>query len=472
MKISPQPGPQTAFLASPADIVIFGGAAGGGKSYALLLEPLRHIRNADFRAVIFRRTSKQIMESGGLWDTSMKIYKPFGAEAVQQPQPTWTFPSGAKVSFSHLQLENTKYDWDGSQIALMCFDELIHFSSSQFFYMLSRNRSTCGVKPYVRATTNPRADSWVREFISWWIDESTGYPIPERSGTLRYMIRAGNNILWGDTPEEVSREFMKQGLAEEAPEPKSVTFISSKLSDNKILMENDPGYRANLLAQTNVERERLLYGNWKIMPQAGDYFPREKVEIIETLPNDVRWVRAWDLAATEDRKLAREAGTVSKTAGVLLGKRKNGDYIVGDVVNRAMKAEDVRRTVLNTAKLDKEKYGRVRIRMTQDPAQAGKEQAEQYIRMLAGFNVTAVRETGDKETRAEGFASQWQAGNVKILKADWNAEYIDQLESFPEGKLKDMVDASSNAFNELTKMNTVSVPKKDTGPAHRSLWIR
>src|SRR5436305_14925946 len=75
----------------------------------------------------------------------------------------------------------------------VCFDELTHFTAHQFFYMVSRNRSTCGVRPYIRATCNPDADSWVADFLAWWIDPQTGLPIPERAGVLRYYIRVAES---------------------------------------------------------------------------------------------------------------------------------------------------------------------------------------------------------------------------------------------------------------------------------------
>ena len=161
----PQKGKQEKFLACSADICIYGGAAGGGKSYALLLEPLRHIGNKQFAAVTFRRTNPQILSPGGLWSESFNIYSLLGATPKLSPKPMWVFPSGATITFSHLEMESTKYDWQGSQIPLIMFDELTHFSESVFFYMLSRNRSMCGVKPYIRATCNPDADSWVANFI-------------------------------------------------------------------------------------------------------------------------------------------------------------------------------------------------------------------------------------------------------------------------------------------------------------------
>lgn len=268
-EIRPQPGPQTTFLSTPADIAIYGGAAGGGKTYALLLEPLRHISNPGFGAVIFRRTSVQVRNQGGLWDESMTLYPAAGAKPKEYDL-WWKFPSGASVSFAHLEHDKNVLDWQGSQIPLIGFDEITHFTSAQFWYMLSRNRSSCGVRPYVRATCNPDSDSWVAELISWWIDQDTGYAIKERAGVLRWFIRLGENIVWGDSPQELVQ--YKDPITGKPLPAKSLTFIPSSLSDNLALVEADPGYSANLQALPQVERERLLNGNWKIRWQGQTFF--------------------------------------------------------------------------------------------------------------------------------------------------------------------------------------------------------
>jgi hypothetical protein len=199
VQIRPQPGPQTTFLSSSADIAIYGGAAGGGKSWALLLEPLRHSENAQFGAVFFRRTTVQVRNEGGLWDESMKLY-PLAGASPKEHVLAWQFPSGASVSFAHLEHDKTVLNWQGSQIPLICFDELTHFSETQFWYMVSRNRSMCGVRPYIRATCNPDSDSWVAKFIEWWIDQDTGLPILERAGVIRWFVRVNNTLFWGDSP--------------------------------------------------------------------------------------------------------------------------------------------------------------------------------------------------------------------------------------------------------------------------------
>ncbi len=282
------------FLASAADIAILGGAAGGGKSWALLMEPLRHVHNPQFGGVIFRRTTVQVRNEGGLWDESFKLYPLIGADPKEHVLE-WKFPAGASMSFAHLEHDKTVLNWQGSQVAYIGFDELTHFSARQFWYMVSRNRSMSGVRPYIRATTNPDADSWVAEFISWWIDPDTGFAIPERAGVLRWMVRIGDAIIWAGSPEELRQYKAPDGTP--IP-PKSVTFIPAKLSDNPALMAADPGYLANLMALPTVERERLLGGNWKIRPAAGLLFQRGWCQVVDAVPAGVRWMRGWDLGAT------------------------------------------------------------------------------------------------------------------------------------------------------------------------------
>jgi hypothetical protein len=241
--ISAQPGPQTSFLQSPADICIYGGAAGGGKTVGLILEPLRHAtRVPNFSAVFFRRTTPQITNPGGLWDESQKFYPRLGG-TPHVGMREWRWPRGGKIKFSHLQFDGTVYDWQGAQITLICFDELTHFTARQFFYMVSRNRSTCGVRPYIRATCNPDADS--------------------------------------------------------------VTFIPARVFDNPALMQINPEYYAWLLSLPTLERERLLYGNWKIRPTAGLYFKREWCAVVDELPAKLDVVRYWDLAATDKDPVQR-----------------------------------------------------------------------------------------------------------------------------------------------------------------------
>ena len=389
---------------------------------------------------------------GGLWEESYKLYDNVKGASPRLGDKQWVFKDKdnnvcSKVTFAYLNEQNLQ-TWKGSQICLIGYDELCDFEEKWFFFMLSRNRSVCGVAPYIRATCNPDPDSWVAEFISWWIDPKTGYAIPERSGVIRWMIRRDEKIYWADTKEELWERF-NLTTEEEKMEPRSVTFIASSIYDNKELLKVNPQYLGNLKAMAEVERERFLKGNWKIKPAAGKYFRRSQVQMLENVPDDIiSTCRAWDFAATEKA----DNNDPDFTSGVLMGKRKNGRFIVLDVINVRVSAGDVEKVLKNTALSDRARWGRLcQIHIPQDPGASGKIVATSYTKALAGFPVKSERVTGSKILRATPFASQWQNGNVDVLVADWNDMYLSQLEFFPEGKHDDMVDASSDSFNELAE---------------------
>ncbi|MQX47103.1 phage terminase large subunit [Sinorhizobium medicae] len=448
--IRPQPGPQTAFLASPADIAIYGGSAGGGKTWALLMEPLRHIANPQFGAVFFRRSTVQVRNEGGLWDESEKLYPAIGASPKEHVLQ-WSFPSGASVSFAHLEHDKTVLNWQGSQIPLICFDELTHFSAKQFWYMVSRNRSMSGVRPYIRATCNPDADSWVAEFISWWIDQDTGLPIPERAGVLRWFVRIGDAIIWADSPQDLAHHTAPNEDGIEAPiPPKSVTFVPAKLSNNRALMAADPSYLASLMALPTVERERLLGGNWKIRPAAGLLFRRGWCEVVDAIPAGARWMRGWDLGATPKT----ESNDPDWTAGTKIGKLPDGRYIVAHHCRDRLSPSGVERLIKNTAESDGKD---VQISLPQDPGQAGKSQVTNLTKMLAGFTVRATPESGDKITRFSPFSAQAETGNVLVLRAPWNETWFSSLEGFPEAAHDDDADSTSRSFNALLSASTYTL---------------
>jgi predicted phage terminase large subunit-like protein len=435
--LRPQKGPQTMFLSNLADIIFYGGAAGGGKSYGLLLDPLRHYQNKDFGAVIFRRTSVQIRTEGGLWDESMKIYPPVGGRPKASLE--WRFPSGMAVSFGNLEYEKDVFNYQGAQIALLGFDELTHFSENQFFYMLSRNRSTSGVKPRVKATTNPDPDSWVRRFIDWWIGPD-GYAIKERSGVIRYFIRVNDEIVWSSSKEEIYKVYGN------GPEiiPKSFTFISAKLEDNPILMEKDPGYLGNLLALNRVDRERLKEGNWNIRANSGTLFRREWFPMVDVVP--AGWhqsIRFWDRASSLPHEGNKDPDW---TRGLKVFKYPDGRFCIADLKSLRDTPGMVEKFIKTTASHDG--YG-VSIMSQEDPGSAGASEASHFTRMLGGYDVKTERFYKDKVTRAKPASAQAEAGNISVFRAQWNDEFFRELESFPEGVHDDCVDVLSGAINAL-----------------------
>lgn len=441
-KIGPQPGPQTDFLTCSADVAFYGGSAGGGKSYALLLNPLYHVDNGKFGAVTFRRTTKQVQSEGGLWDTAEELYTAIGAKPNGQ-HLHFTWPTGARHTFAHMEHEKNRLDWQGAQIPLIQFDELTHFTWKQFSYMLSRNRSVSGVPGRIRATLNPDPDHWARRFIDWWIDDD-GFAIAERSGIIRWFVVSGDDVVWADSREE---------LIEKQPGslPKSFTFIKSSLKDNKILMESDPGYLANLQALPRVERAQLLDGNWNIRPTAGMYFRRSDFEVVDAAPPCTKWVRAWDQAGTAKKS---DSDDPDWTAGVKMGRTQDGRYVIAHVDRFRDNPSRVDQRIHNTATADERS---TTVRLAQDPGQAGKSQVRAQTSMLSGFTVRSKPVTGDKETRAKPLSSQVEAGNVMIVRGGWNEDFLREMENFPEGAHDDQVDAASDAFDELCQAAPAAV---------------
>jgi Terminase large subunit, T4likevirus-type, N-terminal len=182
-----------------------------------------------------------------------------------------------------------------------------------------------GNQYYIRATCNPDADSWVADFLAWWIDQETGLPIPERAGVLRYYVRVSEKIVWADRPEDLmlhvlGPEALPPGV--DPPRPISVTFIPASIFDNPALLRVNPEYFAWLLSLPLLERERLLGGNWKIRPTAGLCFKREWCAVADEVPADLDVVRYWDLAATEKT----EFNDPDWTVGIKLGRGQNGGY--------------------------------------------------------------------------------------------------------------------------------------------------
>ncbi len=333
-EIRPQAGPQEKFLSTPADIALYGGAAGGGKTFALLMEALRHISNKGYRAAIFRRTYPEITEPGSLWDKSQEIYPMIGS-SPSVGNLKHIFPSGAEIQFLSCQYESDVSKYQGMQVAFLGFDELTHFTEKQFFYLLSRNRSTCGVRPYVRATCNPDSDSWVAEFIEWWIDQDTGIAIPERSGVIRWFIRLDGILHWANTPEELIEKYGDE------VEPKSFTFVPASLQDNRILMLHDPGYLANLKSLHYVEQERLLGGNWKVSDNDGAYW-QYNPEYFESHIWAEGWPDSFELSAIAVDPSLGLSKNSDYSANVFIGVTSGCYFVDADIKRRTTEqlAED------------------------------------------------------------------------------------------------------------------------------------
>ena len=290
LKIIAQLGGQEKLLSNSADITIYGGSRGGGKSFGLLMEALKDVKNKYFRSVILRH---ELNDLSDIVETSYQIYDDFGKYNKSKNDMTWNFDKGGFLEFSYHadSVEDFVKRFQGHQYSYIGVDEITHMDYPKFKYMVTCNRNAYGIRNRFIGTCNPDPDSWVAKFVEWWIGDD-GFPIHERDGVVRYCFMDGedvSSIYWGDTREEVygqckdiigkywRSEYSRYGKPEELF-IKSVTFIEGKLSDNVQLMRSDPTYLANLANQSEESRARDLDGNWKFRSVGDDLIKLQHME--------------------------------------------------------------------------------------------------------------------------------------------------------------------------------------------------
>lgn len=481
--IAPQPGPQHAFLSSPADIVFYGGAAGGGKTYGLLMDPIRHLQTPGFSGLIFRQSYVQIHNEGGLWDESKDLYSLLPSWP-RQSGSEWSFAWGSSMRFSYLASDDQLENWQGSQIPYIGWDELTHFSEKMFWYMLSRNRSTCGVRPYIRATMNPDPDSWVASFISWWID-AEGWAIPARSGVVRWFFRYRGLVQWYDSLAaavlDLPPEYRSEAVSNDVPVAslvKSFTFILSRLKDNKELLRKNPEYLGNMMNLLPVEQARLYGdgergGNWVVRAAAGKVIDRSWFEVVDAVPAGGIETRCWDFAATKEELKDKRKKQPDATASVRVRMVKGTFYIL-DVTEDRIDAVESDRKMKNLAIQDRNSASssgaQYFVRWEVEPASAGTREALRLVRMLAGFDAAGRRPGGDIIQRIKPLASQARAGNVKILRGAWNEKFLKQLHGLPDAAHDDMCSAAAQSVTELVEYQlprSAASNDRSTGPGYK-----
>lgn len=444
----PYPGPQTRFQELSCFEVLYGGAAGGGKSAGGVVAALRHIGRGfgpAYKALILRREYTEIEQS--ILPETEKYYPALGGRYLQQKH-RWVFPGGERVQLGHAQhLEDIK-KLLGTEYQYVYLDEVTTFEKSQYTYVISRLRSTHpGIRRRLRSGTNPgsRGHAWVFERFGAWLDPDA--PVKAESGQVLYFCRR----------EDETEYVVPKGT------PKSLgrCFIAATTKDNPAI-DDVEGYLRQLDELDAVTRAQLKSGNWLIKPARGLYYKRAWFgELLDEAPDDCSWVRWWDRAATEEQKGKDPDWTVGlKLARVRTGAL-TGKYVIGGVVRMRGSPGEVARTIKMTADMD----GRgTMIAMPEDPGAAGKFESDAYSKLLTGFNVRFFRETGDKVTRQNPVSAQAERGNVRLVRGPWNEPFLQVLEAFPEGGHDDDVDALGGAFN-AHQTHREYVPPKAAAPS-------
>lgn len=404
----PQPGGQSLFLSSSADFVLYGGQAGGGKTYALLLGKLRYIHIKGYYDVTFRREMKQIKNAGGLWNESFNIYPYFGGKP-NSSELKWTFPSGAAISFAGLELEVDKLKWQGSQIPALCFDEVTHFTGTQFRYMLTRNRSTCGIRPYIHATCNPEADSWVKRFVEWYLVPQ-GTPDKTKRGIIRYFGMLKDNWVFAE-----SLEAMKDKYELEPEECKTYTFIYATLDDNPKLLEKDPGYISNLKLAGEIESAALLHGNWNIK-KSGKIFKPDDFKIFTQAPK-----YSMKIIVADTAQKTKQANDFSVFQAWI--KNEKGIYLI-DQVRGKYEFPDLETLFISFAN----KHSDAKLYV--EDAVSGTSLIQSVKRKIQR-PINAIRRTKDKYTRAFDAQGYVKSGYVYLNPLlEYYTDFINELSSF------------------------------------------
>ncbi len=441
-----QRGPQTAFLKADADIVIYGGAAGGGKTYGALLAALRHHQTPNARVGIFRRDRGRLTNPGGLWDEADKIYPYFGGMSNQQTL-TYKFPQGARISMHGLQYEADVKKHHGSQYSVMIFDELTEFTEYQFFYMMSRNRSDAGIASYIRATCNPDSTSWVRTFIDWWIG-GDGLPIPARSGKVRWFARINDSLHWADSQYDLMRDYNLQ-----EHDCKSVTFIPATIEDNQILLQNDPRYISNLRALPEVQKQQLLYGNWNVKADGKVFKQADFKNYIRIPPSYLFKVIVVDTAqkTKESSDYTVIQAWIKVEGSIYLVDQVRGKYEYPDLkrmfIAFATKHLDARNIYIEDAV-----SGTALIQeCSREPGLQGR--------------IKPITRSKDKYTRAYDAQGYVKSGYVFINPmSDYYTDYISEMTAFSGDNSHahdDQVDCTCDAIQKMLVENTMTQPQKN-----------
>lgn len=423
---------QEEFILADQTVVIYGGAAGSGKSEAVVLDQLQHINDPNYESIAFRRTTKSLTGAGGIFHKFGKVYHKLGAISNKQ-ELSYTFPSGAKARCGHLEhgQRTAEANHAGLEYSKIYMEELQTFDKESFMFMISRLRSNADMPAQIKCTCNPAAreqvGGWIWEFLEGFYIDEYGYPIQENSGKTRYFITDDNGQLhFAEHPD-----FLKARFGNEV-DPVSMTFISALIIDNEPLCVLQPNYLKGLKNLNRIERERLLFACWDVSPEGSTYFKREWCNFIDRkdMPKLTKAIRCWDLAASVPSETNPNPDS---TASVLMGLGEDGNVYIMNAMEFQMRPSGVLENILERAEMDGKN---IPIGIPLDPAAAGKIAFDHYAKplILRGYKVKKLKTRLGKLQRFLGFSNAAENGMVYIIKGDWNDKFVKQLEFFDPEK--------------------------------------
>lgn len=407
--VAPTP-KQVMALLDPRFELLYGGSVGGGKSALLLMEALAFMCLPHAASLILRRELPMLEMEGGLIELAHEWLDHTDATWSEQKK-RWSFPRGGRLQFGYLDEKKHLARYQGAAYQSVGYDELTQWKDKAFYtYLITRmrRRRASAIPLRLRATTNPDGPGmeWVREYF---IDTED----PERG------------------------------------------YLFASIYDNPYL--DHAQYVANMrrtLDEASVRR--LVDGDWNARPP-GELFRREMFSPIhDALPDGVVIevaVRGWDFAAAD-------TAASDWTVGTRVGRDQLGNIWITDVQRFKMRPGERDDRIRQVVTADGR--GVVQV-IPQDPGQAGVSMADALVKMLAGFPVEVIRETGPKWTRAQPLASMAGRGMVKLIRGPWVSAFLDELEAFKEDESHghdDQVDSASTGFNVLATKRRSTLPPR------------
>lgn len=481
---TPQPGPQAEAWECDCAEILYGGEPGGGKSALAAALALQYLEAPRARLLVLRRNTTHLAE---LIDEAKDVFlrgNTAGSFKYRAACPengrfredkNWLLLRGGavRVWFGHCDDANSWQIYHGQAFDRVVFDEVTQFEEEQYVEIRSRIRGKVpGLRRGSVATANPPKPTepgatWVRRRWGPWLDwtwkcpnwtrtDSTGAIVtgkglpsvrdvpPAASGQILYVARAKDGDLFSTEP------FTWEGNAAETR-----TFIRARLSDNKALLEGDPGYRGRLMDNDPVRAQQLLKGDWMVSYSKGEMFQRTRFEVVDAVPaGAAAWARAWDFAATRPSDSNKDPDW---TVGLRGCKHADGFFYITHVHRMRDEPGEVEAKRDHFARAD----GRHVVQLyPRDPAAAGKTVVKQQVASAIGVGVDAqevptaknkVLKAGPVSAAAHprALGRDEGYGKIRIVRGDWNDAFFDVLEAFPTGKHDDDVDALADWYNYL-----------------------
>lgn len=427
--------------------LLFGGAAGGGKSDWLLMAALQYVDVPHYSALILRKTWPDLNAPGAILDRAKTWFANLPVKKADEGR-YWTFPSGATLQFGTLQYDKDVSKYMSAEYQFVGFDELTHWREEPYRFMFSRIR-----KPQIQclscsgALQRRKRRNGMIEFVHTNASKAVCKRVaPDPRPLNQYSAAPDGTTLFdvplrmraASNPGSIGHIWVRDRFINPETRDKNAIFIPSLVSDNPSL--NQKEYEETLMNLTPVARERMLNGDWDVAEEGG-LFLREDFQYAPAIAEPtIGRVRFWDMAATENK-------SSDYTSGALVSIGKSGRWYIEHIVRGRWNPVKVEQIIKQTHETD----GRdVKVRMEQEPGSAGVNVISHYRRnVIPSANFDGVRPSGSKTVRASTFSTQVAGGNVTLIEGQWCKDFLDEAQLFPQGEHDDQIDSVTGGFDVL-----------------------